>query len=240
MLPDDGVVLPIITKPGGLNYYRAGTGDRIEPFGNDARVDFGFQLIDRVQNSIKQAFFIDQLQLVEGPQKTATEVVQRTEENNRLLGPMMGRQESELLKPMIDRLFDIMLKKEIIKQEDIPEVLQGLNLRVKYSSSIAKAQKSQDVNNILKTLESVAAVAQVDPSVLDNFDTNKIARHIAIQMDLPQELMRDLPEIKALREQRAEAQQQDQAAAQAEVNKVEAETNSQTAETINLLQQPQG
>lgn len=208
MLPDDGMVLPIITKPGGLNYYRAGTGDRIEPFGNDARVDFGFQMLDDMRLRIRQAFYIDQLQLNQGPQMTATEVMQRTEEKMRLLGPMLGRQQSELLRPMIDRIFDVMLKKNVIEADEIPPVLSGRKLDVQYSSLIAKAQKSADVQGVLRTLEAVAGIAQFDPSALDNFDANKIVRHIAKLTDIPQELLRDNREIQQMRESRAQQQQQ--------------------------------
>jgi hypothetical protein len=38
---------------------------------------------------------------------TATEVIQRNEEKMRLLGPVLGRLQSELLKPLIDRVFNI-------------------------------------------------------------------------------------------------------------------------------------
>lgn len=215
MLPDDGMVLPIVTKPGGLNYYRAGSGDRIEAFANNARVDFGFQVLEDIRLRIRQAFFIDQLQLNQGPQMTATEVLQRTEEKMRLLGPMLGRQQSELLRPMIDRIFDIMLKRGVIDQKDIPPSLEGRKLEVSYSSLIAKAQRSADVQNILKTLESVAGVAQFDPSALDNFDANATVRLIARMNDVPQEILRTNAEIEDVRAQRAQQQQQLQQQAQA-------------------------
>ncbi len=48
-----------------------------------------------------------------GPQMTATEVVQRNEEKMRLLGPVLGRLQSELLRPMIDRTFAILLRKKL-------------------------------------------------------------------------------------------------------------------------------
>lgn len=234
LLPDDGMVLPIITKPGGLNYYRAGTGDRIETFGNDARVDFGFQMLEDMRLRIRQAFFIDQLQLNQGPQMTATEVLQRTEEKMRLLGPMLGRQQSELLQPMIDRIFDIMLKRKVILQEEIPPILSDRKLEVKYSSLIAKAQRSADVQNLLRTLESVAGVAQFDPTVLDNIDGNKTVRFIMRMNDIPQELLRNQDEIVAVREARAE---QAQRAVENEQQSQEIDNLKGIAEAQSQLQQ---
>jgi len=207
MLPDDGMVMPIVTKPGGLNFYRAGTTDKIETFANDARIDFGFQVLEDMRLRIRQAFFIDQLQLNQGPQMTATEVMQRTEEKMRLLGPMLGRQQSELLRPLIDRIFDVCLKKGVISEEEIPEILSDRKLDVQYSSLIAKAQRSAEVQTILRTLESVANIAQFDPTALDNFDANETVRYIAKMTDYPQELIRDSDEIEQLRQARAQQQQ---------------------------------
>jgi len=62
-LPDDGFIMPIQTRPGGLNYYRAGSNDRIEPVFNDARIDFGFEAMRERRTRIREAFFVDQLQL---------------------------------------------------------------------------------------------------------------------------------------------------------------------------------
>ena len=41
MVPDDGFVLPIRTTPGGLNFYRSGTRDRIEPLNIGANNPLG-------------------------------------------------------------------------------------------------------------------------------------------------------------------------------------------------------
>lgn len=77
MVPDDGFVRSIKLSPRGLNYYRSGTTDRIEPLVTNPRIDFGFQVLDDVRSRIRQAFFVDQLQLSNGPQMTATEVMRR-------------------------------------------------------------------------------------------------------------------------------------------------------------------
>jgi len=183
-VPDDGFVLGggkgVRTKPGSLNYYRAGTKDRIEPIFSDARIDFGFQAMADRRERIRQAFFTDQLRLLQGgPQMTATEVIQRTEDGMRLLGPMLGRQQAELLRPLIDRMFEIMLRRGLINEEDIPEELSGRRLDVQYSSLIAKAQRQSEVQSIVRTFEAIAPLAGIDPSILDNIDGDKFLLGVA-------------------------------------------------------------
>ena len=67
------------------------------------------------RTAIRNVFYVDQLMLQQGPQMTATEVIQRNEEKMRLLGPVLGRLQSELLKPLIDRVFNILLRNNQLK-----------------------------------------------------------------------------------------------------------------------------
>ena len=61
MLPDDGFMLPIRTVPGGLNFYRAGTRDRIEPLQIGANNPLGLQTEEQRRQAIRSAFYVDQL-----------------------------------------------------------------------------------------------------------------------------------------------------------------------------------
>ena len=217
-LPDDGFIMPINTRPAGLNYYRAGSSDRITPVFNDTRIDFGFETMNERRGRIRDAFYMDQLQLGQGPQMTATEVLQRTEERMRLLGPMLGRQQAEFLKPLIERVYDIASRRKNDRGEPIidpaPEVLQGTTVSVTYSSMIAKTQRINEGQNIARTMQAIAPFVTSDQSVLDNFDGDKAVRSIAKIYGFPQEILRDLAQIQGMREQRAAAQQEQMAAAQ--------------------------
>jgi len=219
MLPDDGFIWPILTKPGGLNFYRAGSTDRIEPFANEARIDFGIELISMKQKSIREAFYVDQLKLQqEGPQMTATEVIQRNEDAMKLLGPMLGRLQSEFLRPVIDRVFAIMLRKGMI--DPAPAVLRGRVIDVKYSSLIARAQRSNEGSNIIRTIQTAEPFINADPSVLDNINGDIALRKIARIYGFPQEILRTEKQVLDIRKARAEAQEealrQQQAAAETE------------------------
>lgn len=213
--PDDGFILPLVTKPGGLNFYRAGSNDRVEPIFNDARIDFGFQTIDQERLQVREALYTDQLKLREGPQMTATEVSERVEQALRFLGPMLGRQQSEFLALLIERVYNI-----LDRRGELPEVPAELNevpLRVQYTSVMAMSQRLSEIQNIQRTMQNIAPFTAADPTVLDNFNGDAAVRYIAQLFNYPQEMLRNSDDVASIREQRAQAQQQQAQLAQEQI-----------------------
>lgn len=204
--PDDGFIMPLVTKPGGFNYYRAGSKDRIEPIFNDARIDFGFQAMDRKMAAIREAFYIDQMKLREGPQMTATEVNQRIEEALRFMAPMLGRQQSEFLSPLVGRVFAIMNRRG--KLQAPPPELDGVPLQIQYSSIMAASQRMSELGNINKFFQGIAPLTAIDASVVDNIDGDAGLKHIARITNLPQEMVRTEEATKKIRDGRAKAQEE--------------------------------
>lgn len=204
--PDDGMTLPLKLSPNAVNYYRAGTNSRIEPILTGGRIDFGFQAIQDQRTAIREAFFIDQLQLNDGPQMTATEVQQRTEEKLRLLGPILGRQHHEFLKPLVERVFSILNRKGLLPEP--PATIQKKRLQVQYISMIARSQKAIDAQTISRTIQSIMGLVETNPDMLDNLDTDKIIRHNARLLGVPENLLVGEDKVEAVRKGRAELQQQ--------------------------------
>ena len=204
-MPDDGIVLPVRTTPGGINYYRAGTSDKIFPLETKGRVDIGFQVVDDVRRRIKDAFFVSQMQLPQGPQKTATEVLQITEENSRLQSPLLGRQQDELLTIIVNRQFNLMLRKELFLP--VPDVLKGVNVTPRYSSTLARAQRVGEAQNLFRGIELLAPIAQSQPEVIDNLNGDEYFRFIANTFGFPQEISNTVKKRTSIREARANAEQ---------------------------------
>ena len=59
---------------------------------------------------------------------------------------------------------------------------------------------------ILRTLESVQAIAAIDPSVMDNFDADQITRTLAEIHGAPQKILRDENEVAEMRGQRQQSE----------------------------------
>jgi len=225
MVPDNGFLLPIRTTPGGTNIYRAGTKDRIEPLVHNARVDINADMIEQMRVRVRQAFFIDQLQLQDGPQMTATEVMQRTEEKLRTMGPILGRLNNELLKPIIDRLFGIMLRKGSFGK--VPTEIKAGDLEVTYISAISKAQRASEADTFTRVVQSIGPIIEFNPQVFDNVDADEVLRYHAKIFGLPEEMLRAKKAVEEARKARAEEAQK----------QIEAEQDNINADTMNKVQQ---
>jgi len=205
LVPDDGFMLPVRTIPGGLNFYRAGTRDRIEPLNIGANTPLGLNMEEQRRNSIRNAFYVNQLMMQSGPQMTATEVIQRNEEKMRLLGPVLGRLQSELLKPLIDRAFALILRKNLFRPA--PEFLAGQDIEIEYVSPLAKAQKSTELSSIMRAIEILGSLSNVAP-VFDHINMDKLVRHLADIVGVPQKILKPQSELNAERQQAAQQQEQ--------------------------------
>ena len=204
LVPDDGFLLPVRTVPGGLNFYRSGTRDRIEPLNIGANNPLGLNMEEQRRDSIRSVFYVNQLMMQDGPQMTATEVIQRNEEKMRLLGPVLGRLQSELLKPLIDRVFSILLRNNMLPQA--PEFLSGKDIEIEYVSPLAKAQKSSELQSIMRAIEILGSLANVAP-VFDYVNFDNLVKHLADIVGVPQKILKSQSQVNA---ERQEAQQKQQ------------------------------
>ena len=205
LVPDDGFILPVRTVPGGLNFYRAGTRDRIEPLNIGANTPLGLNMEEQRRSSIRNAFYVNQLMMQQGPQMTATEVIQRNEEKMRLLGPVLGRLQSELLKPLIDRAFNILFRKNQFRPA--PDFLSGQDIEIEYVSPLAKAQKSTELQSIMRAIEIMGSLANVAP-VFDHVNMDNLVRHLADIVGVPQKILKPRSQMNAERQQKQEQQEQ--------------------------------
>ena len=205
LVPDDGFLLPIRTQPGGLNFFRSGTRDMITPLNTGANIPIGLSMEEQRRGAIRSAFFVDQLLSGQTPNMTATEVVQRQEERMRVIGPVLGRLMNEMLRPLIDRVFALMLRSNLLAQP--PEILQGRDVDIEYVSPLARAQKSTSLNSTMKALEILMPLAQSIP-VGDHIDPDGLVRHVTDALGVPKSALRSDREVQQVREERAQAEQE--------------------------------
>ena len=132
-------------------------------------------MIQDRQLAVQKTFYVDQLLTSQGGNMTATEVLQRNEEKMRLLGPVLGRLQSELLQPLIERVYKILERQGVFKPA--PEILAQQDVEIEYVSPLAKAQKSGDLNTVMRGVEIFGAMSQFAP-VLDYLDTDGLAKYV--------------------------------------------------------------
>jgi hypothetical protein len=204
MCPDDGFFSPIRVTPGAINFYRSGTRDRLEPLQAGTNNPIALNMEDQRRQAIRNAFYIDQLQLQQSPQMTATEILARQEQQMRSLGSVMGRLQHELLQPLIQRSFKLMLRNGELPPP--PEKLQGQNIDIEYVSPLAKAQKSMDLQTTMRGMEIVGGLSEAFPELKDYIDEGGLAKYIVEYAGLPAKVVRSDDEVAAIKEQRAEQQ----------------------------------
>ena len=209
LVPDDGFILPIRTVPGGLNFYRAGSRDRLEPLNIGANNPVGLNMEEQRRKAIQSAFYVDQLTTGQSPTMTATQIIQMTEEKMRIMGPLLGRLQAELLQPLISRTYNILARSQAFKPA--PESIQGEGFDIEYVSPLAKAQRAGDVQSILQFIELSQPLANIDPGVVDYLDTDNLIKHLISALSVPAKVVRDQAQVEEIRESRSQQQ-----AAQAE------------------------
>lgn len=210
LVADEGVIFPINTNPGKTTFARMDGRNQapIQPLFTGARVDIGFEMMEQRRRVINDAFLVTLFQiLVETPTMTATEVLQRAQEKGALLAPTIGRQQTELLGPLIEREFDILDSQGLIPP--MPDLLleAGDEYEIEYVSPLTRAMKAEEGVGILRTLEMVQPIAAVDPGVMDNFDTDQIALILAETNGAPRAIMRSQDKVAEIRGGRQQQEQ---------------------------------
>jgi hypothetical protein len=212
LLQDDGALQAFDLRPGALNYGGVDEQGRqlVHAMTPSGRIDIGLEMMDQRRKVINDAFLVTLFQiLVDAPNMTATEAMLRAQEKGALLAPTMGRQQSEFLGPLIERELDILARAGNLPPMPRELMEMGAEVDIEYVSPLNRAQRADEGVAILRTLESVASLAQIDPSVMMVFDPMLIARELAEINGVPQKVLRtteQVDEMKAAAEQAAQAQ----------------------------------
>jgi len=230
LVQDDGVIGRVRTTPAGITVVRH--DGAIKPL----QIGSNWQITDLKENqlrtAIRQAYYSDQLQLQEGPQMTATEVQVRYELMQRLLGPTLGRFQSEFLNPLIDRVFGIMYRAGALLPE--PQIIRGSEMDVEYVGPLARSQRMEEAVAIERLYQLAMNIAQVDPAIMDNINHDQAIRLRGKLLGVPKTVLRGSDEVDEMRNQRAEQQQQmamaQQQQAQAQAMKTQADASKTMAE----------
>lgn len=169
------------------------------------------EAIDKHENRISRAFYEDLfLMLAQSDRRqiTATEIDERKQEKLLALGPVLEQLNQDLLDPLIDITFDIMVKQELIPPP--PEELQGMALKVEYVSIMHQAQKATGLAGIDRFVGFVRELAEIKPETLDKIDGDTLVDEYAEITGIPPTIVFPDERVAAIREGKAQAAAQQQ------------------------------
>jgi len=203
--------------PGDVTYYDNTTGNqKFEPlYMVDGRgYQWLLQDIAETQNRIKRTFFEDLFLMLANDQRsgiTAREIAERHEEKLLMLGPVVERQNDEMLDPLVDITFETMLRYGVLPTP--PPELQGKPLAVEYISIMAQAMKTVGVASIERFVSFVGQLAGAKPEVLDKVNFDEAVDEYLSTVGAPPKLIYDAKYVEQVRAHRQKQQQAAQLAA---------------------------
>lgn len=178
--------------------------DDVKPYESGARFDVADMKVDRLQNAINKAFYIDQLQLKESPAMTATEVSVRYEMMQRLMGPTMGRLQDDFLNPMIERTFAIMWRNGRLPKAPDIVLQQASDLDIEYTGPLPRSQKMETARQVQNWLAMLGSLTEVFPDIRDLPNIDEIGRGMARMEGVPAKFVNDEKTVAKIREDRQE------------------------------------
>ncbi len=173
---DDGQLAGFSMKSGALNAGGVNKDGKLLvhalPTGNLAIAD---KMMDMEKSVINDAFLVTLFQiLVDTPQMTATEVLERAREKGMLLAPTAGRLSAEFLGPLIEREIDLLARQGLLPP--MPQILQQVaaEYRIEYDNPLSRMARAEKAAGFMRALDSAANYAKmtgdVEPLDYFNFD----------------------------------------------------------------------
>jgi hypothetical protein len=200
-----GLLSDLDLEPAGLTVVR--TMDSMMPYESGARFDVSQLQREQLKQSIRSIFYVDQLELKESPAMTATEVQTRYELMQRLLGPTLGRLQSDYLDPLVQRTFNILYRAGQFGELPSTIAEQGDGeLDIIYTGPLVRAQRADIAQGVSRWVASLAELGDIVPEVLDIPNWDEIGKELGSLEGVPAKLMNSDAEIKLLRKKRQQAQ----------------------------------
>ena len=140
----------------------------ILPLNSGARLDVTHEMQERRRKLIRSAFFLDiwEILVQDRVEMTATEFLGRMREKGQLLSPVVGRQQTELLGPMIIREVAIAQRQGKLKPLP-PELIEAQgDYEIEYESDATRMQKAAEIEAFPRTFQALEPMFTANPSLL--------------------------------------------------------------------------
>jgi hypothetical protein len=207
ILSEEGAINAFSVRPNALNYgyLREDGTPLVQPLMTGGNLPIGIEMSDQKRKAVNDSFLVTLFQiLVENPRvMTATEVLQRAQEKGALLGPTMGRQQSEFLGPIIERELDLLSASGALPMPPpqlMDYVMGGGEILPKYTGPLARLMRAEEAAGILRTIEAILPVAQAsgDMKVLRRINADQAVKVIAEANNVPAKALRTDEELEVM------------------------------------------
>lgn len=233
---------PMDSGPGGLVFYNdtAGHVPVQRLYETRQSLDVVQAKINAVEMRLSQTFYSDlfamMINLNMAPKTmTAREVTELSSEKVALLGPILTRMNDDLLRPLVDAAWTVLVEHAQAMREETgedrtgileaPSQLAGDELLIEFVSSLhAEQMASARLNGLDVVINRLGTAAQFAPDIIDNFDSDAYANLVA-RSSYENGIIRDKKDVEKIRQTRAAAQQQ----------QMQAEQQLQAAQTAKEL-----
>lgn len=248
----------IDTSAGAINTFsvtgRLNTGKPIEPLYTVGELQSSYTHIDTLKEIINNHFYLDRLlDFNNETRMTLGEAQLRNALRGQSLGAFYARQENEVITPVIERTFNILLKRGrlgviagseeemrlleqgiqpvYIPNELVQKMMNGEDIyEITYLSPAKRTMQSEELRGIIETANFAVDVAPANPEILDNIDFDKLISRVSKLSGAPMDLIKDSVTVQKIREARAQQQQQlaqlEQARQQSEIGRNVAQMNA--------------
>ncbi len=225
MIAQDGVVIrdDIQIFAGGTTYvdreYDEQLGEALRVLDTGARggLAFGDKMIEKYEALIKEAFYLNKLNLPEpGKDMTAYETRKRVEEYVRSALPLFEPLEMEYNGALCEKTYGVLSRGGAFGPIDLmPRELSGRNTEFKFESPLQVAAERDKVVAFQEASQLYAIAAQIDPGMAVETDWRVAYRDALAGANVPAKWI--VPDKKAMAAREAAAEQQQQAAAAQEL-----------------------
>lgn len=154
------------------------------PLNERIELPFGQEQQDRTDAKIREHFHVDFFLMMSSlaaqnrQPVTATQVIEMSGEKAAVLGPRIGRLESEAMNPIHDRMWQI--EKRAGRLPDPPQILLdsvGANIEIDYMGPLSQTQKrlfkSQGIRGGLESMAGLIAIHPDTVHVIEPYETAK-------------------------------------------------------------------
>lgn len=207
IMPNDGFIGKFRTAPGSINYSDSSMGEfEVQTLEHKGKLEGAENKSDQKRERIRTSFYADWVKLMPKKERqTAYEISELVEQQLRMMAPLLGPIQSEMIVPCLQRSYQLLGAAGFLPPA--PPVLQGQTVEVDYVSASTRAQAATRVTNYGRLIQNLSILQPFAPEVMDAVDTDAVAQDMALLLGVPRRAIRSPDDIIEIRNSRAQQQQ---------------------------------